>query len=69
MPRAIRIPDDLWDAALRRAQDQGTTVSEVVRERLGCNVDPGDYFSTGPRGARYGLCAQCCRQGAWVMAQ
>jgi hypothetical protein len=33
-PRAIRIPDALWAAALALAQEQDTTVSEVVRERL-----------------------------------
>jgi predicted CopG family antitoxin len=32
--RNVRIPDDLWDAALRKAQDEGRSVSEVIREYL-----------------------------------
>jgi len=32
--RNVRIPDDLWDAALSRAQTEETTVSEVVRKLL-----------------------------------
>ena len=33
-PRAIRIPDDLWDAALAKAAERGETVSEIVRKAL-----------------------------------
>ena len=33
-PRAIRIPDDLWKAALDRAHTNGETLSEVVRRAL-----------------------------------
>ena len=33
-PRAIRIPDDLWDAMHARAREDGSTVSEVVRELM-----------------------------------
>lgn len=33
-PRAIRIPDDLWQAALAKATERGDTVSEVVRKAL-----------------------------------
>jgi hypothetical protein len=33
-PRAIRIPDDLWVAALDKAQDEGTTVTAVVLKAL-----------------------------------
>jgi predicted DNA-binding protein len=33
-PRAIRIPDDLWAAALNKATEREETVSEVVREAL-----------------------------------
>jgi antitoxin component of RelBE/YafQ-DinJ toxin-antitoxin module len=33
-PRAIRIPDDLWQAALAAADKRGETVSEVVRRAL-----------------------------------
>jgi predicted HicB family RNase H-like nuclease len=32
--RNVRVPDELWDAALARAEDEGTNVSEVVRELL-----------------------------------
>ena len=33
-PRAIRIPDDLWRAALDKAAENGDTVSEIVRKAL-----------------------------------
>ena len=33
-PRAIRIPDDLWTAALEKAQAEGTTVTAVVLKAL-----------------------------------
>jgi hypothetical protein len=33
-PRAIRIPDGLWQAALAKAQDRDETVSDVVRRAL-----------------------------------
>jgi hypothetical protein len=33
-PRAIRIPDVLWQAALAKAQDRDETVSDVVRRAL-----------------------------------
>ena len=33
-PRAIRIPDDLWAAALGKASERDETVSEVVRNAL-----------------------------------
>ena len=33
-PRAIRIPDDLWQAALEKAEANGDTVSDVVRRAL-----------------------------------
>ena len=32
--RAIRVPDDLWDAALRHAQQRGDTLSDVIRDAL-----------------------------------
>lgn len=40
MPRAIRIPDYLWFAALDRARDNGETLSEVVRRALERYVKP-----------------------------
>ena len=33
-PRAIRIPDALWQAALDKAHANGDTLSEVVRRAL-----------------------------------
>jgi predicted transcriptional regulator len=33
-PRAIRIPDDLWRAALDKAAERGDTVSDIVRRAL-----------------------------------
>jgi hypothetical protein len=32
--RNVRVPDDLWQAALAKAALQGTTVSDVVRLAL-----------------------------------
>lgn len=32
--RTVRVPDELWEAALRIAHDRGETVSEVVRRAL-----------------------------------
>lgn len=34
MPRAVRIPDHLWQAALDKAHANGETLSEVVRRAL-----------------------------------
>ena len=33
-PRAIRVPDDLWTAALGKASERNETVSEVIRKAL-----------------------------------
>lgn len=33
-PRAIRIPDELWFAALEKARANGDTLSDVVRAAL-----------------------------------
>ena len=30
MPRSLRIPDDLWQAAVAKAREEGTTVTAVV---------------------------------------
>jgi hypothetical protein len=32
--RNIRIPDDLWEAVLRKAEAEGRNASEVTRELL-----------------------------------
>jgi len=32
--RNVRVADDLWDAALARAEREQTTVSEVIRRLL-----------------------------------
>jgi len=30
MPRSLRIPDDVWTAAVAKAREEGTTVTAVV---------------------------------------
>lgn len=32
--RNVRVPDDLWDAALARAQRDETNLSEIIRQAL-----------------------------------
>lgn len=39
MPRAIRIPDDLWARAKARAERDGVTITSVVIEALQRFVD------------------------------
>jgi hypothetical protein len=34
VPKSIRIPDELWQAALEKARANGDTLSEVVRRAL-----------------------------------
>ena len=34
MPRSLRIPDDLWAAALEKAQAEGRTLTDVVIKAL-----------------------------------
>lgn len=31
---SVRIPDEIWDAAVRKAIDEGTTVTEVILNAL-----------------------------------
>ena len=33
-PRAIRVSDALWRAAIAKAQERGETVSDIVRKAL-----------------------------------
>ena len=33
-PRSVRIPDDLWHAAMAAAQARGESVTDVVRRAL-----------------------------------
>ncbi len=33
-PRSLRIPDDVWQAALNKARAEGTTLTAVVVEAL-----------------------------------
>lgn len=33
-PKALRIPDDLWSAALEKAQAEGRTLTDVVVKAL-----------------------------------
>ena len=37
--RNVRVPDDLWGAALRYAEEQDTTVSDAIRLFLQAWVD------------------------------
>ena len=46
---AVRVETELWDAAVRRAEVLGTSVSEVVREAL------REAVSARPLGDRVGL--------------
>lgn len=32
--RNVRVPDDLWDAAMSKALDRGESLSEVIRRAL-----------------------------------
>ena len=32
--RNVRVPDDLWDAAMSKALERGETLSEVIRKAL-----------------------------------
>lgn len=32
--RAVRVPDDVWEAARERAKTEGRTVSDVIRAAL-----------------------------------
>lgn len=34
LPRSLRIPDDVWRAALTKARAEGTTLTAVVVEAL-----------------------------------
>jgi hypothetical protein len=29
-PRAVRVPDDLWNAFVRKVEDEGRTITEVL---------------------------------------
>lgn len=40
--RNVRVPAELWDAALARARDDDTTLSEVIREALTTYVTTHD---------------------------
>ena len=33
-PRSVKVEDDLWDAAMRKAEERGDVLSEVIREML-----------------------------------
>ena len=49
MPRAIRIPDDLWAEAREQTAARGTTISEVVRDGLRAWLDaPCDQTTKPP---------------------
>lgn len=48
MPRSLRIPPDLWNAAVAKAADNGTTVTAVVVAALREYVDGEDHATVGP---------------------
>lgn len=49
MPRAIRIPQDLWDAAKAKSKQTGISVSDKVRDGLQQWIDEDDESSpAGP---------------------
>ena len=33
-PRSVKVEDDLWNAAMRKAEERGDVLSEVIREAL-----------------------------------
>lgn len=37
-PRQVRVPDDLWYAAMAKAKDNGEAVADVVRRALALYV-------------------------------
>lgn len=45
--RAVRIPDELWHAALAVATARGETLSDIIRERL------AGYITTNQEGASW----------------
>jgi hypothetical protein len=49
--RAVRVPDDLWEAALGRARARGETVSAVVRQALSDYTAPRSDLGTPDREA------------------
>lgn len=38
--RAVRIPDELWTAALQTARDRGDYLSDIIRAALRAYVEP-----------------------------
>ena len=41
--RTVKVEDDLWDAAMRKAEERGDVLSEVIREAL------KRYVKRGPK--------------------
>ena len=37
--RAVRVPAELWDAARRKAQAEGTTLSGIIRAALAAYIN------------------------------
>lgn len=44
--RSVRVPDEVWEAAKQRAEDEGSTLSEVMRQVL-------EAYGKGARSARF----------------
>ncbi|MFI5783541.1 YlcI/YnfO family protein [Nocardia sp. NPDC051570] len=51
--RSVRVPDEVWDAAMARAKSEGRTVSSVIVDALERYVREGD-----PRAAQAHVAAQ-----------
>lgn len=47
MPRSLRIPPDLWNAAVAKAAEDGTTVTAVVVAALREYVGDEDHATVG----------------------
>jgi hypothetical protein len=47
--RAIRIPDELWAAALARAKNEDISLSQLIRRWLTDFIANGDYLARRPK--------------------
>lgn len=45
--RNVRVPQELWDAALARAQRDETNLSEIIRAALAAYVEDGATSTQG----------------------
>jgi hypothetical protein len=49
--RNIRVPEELWVAALAQAEKEGTTLSEVIRRDLEAYIADGQALRAKKKGA------------------